>query len=189
MVQGDGPQVMGLAQEVRVSNSPSLEEAAWRIWAAQIEWTLTPGEGEKTVYLEFRDREGRVATGQARITLSEGVASLSPPATSTPPGTPPPLKVPSASPVRPEEGETMEGVTSTRPYSVGTEFSAGQPPSVSSRRPVPFYHWLAIRPEDALPWVCGLQTVAALLGFIIAARRQRPSPDHREGKGGQGKWR
>jgi hypothetical protein len=183
MVGGDGPEVMGLAQELRLSNLPSLEEATWQIWVPQVEWTLTAGEGVKTVYLEFRDREGRRATSQARITLVESGASLSPLATPLPPGVTPPPEIPGPGGV--EEGAV---VTSTWPYSVGTELPAGQPAIPTSRRPVPFYHWLTIRPEDAVPWACGLQVVAALLGFIIAARRQRPSPDHHEGGEGKRKW-
>lgn len=50
-------------------------------------------------------------------------------------------------------------------------------------QPVPITHWLAIRPQDALPWACGLQASAAVLGFIIAARRQRPSSKHGKGQG------
>jgi hypothetical protein len=182
MVQGDGPQVMGLAQEVRVSDSPSLEGAAWRVWAAQIEWELPPGEGIKTVTVEFRDREGRTATGQARITLVES-GPLAPLATPVPTGATPAPDVP-----RPSVVEGSGAVTSTRPVSAETDFPAAHPLVLVSRRPVPFYHWLTIRPENAVPWACGLQVVAALLGFIVAARRQRPSPDHHDGKGGKGKW-
>jgi hypothetical protein len=183
MVLGDGPQVMGLAQEMRVSNLPSLEDATWRIWAAQIEWELPPGEGVRTVYVEFRDREGRVATGQARITLVESGVSLSPLATSAPPGATPSPEIP-----RPGLAEEVGVVTSTRPVSVGTNLPAARPLIPSSRRSIPFYHWVTIRPEDAVPWACGLQAVAALLGFIVAARRQRPSPDDHEDMGGKGKW-
>ena len=50
-------------------------------------------------------------------------------------------------------------------------------------QPIPITHWLAIRPQDALPWACGLQAGAAVLGFIIAARRQRPSSKHDKGQG------
>ncbi len=186
MVQGDGPQVMGLAQEMRVSNLPSLEEAIWRVWAAQIEWELPSGEGVKTVYVEFRDREGRVATSQARITLVESGVSLSPLPTPAPPGaTPAPESRPS--PGQPGGAEAVGVVTSTQPVSVGTDLPAARPLLPSSRRAIPFYHWLTIRPEDALPWACGLQALAALLGFIVAARRQRPSPDEHESKGGRGK--
>jgi hypothetical protein len=175
MVGGDGPEVMGLAQEMRLSDLPSLEEATWRIWVPQVDWTLTAGEGVKTVYLEFRDREGRVATGEV---------PLPPRATSVPPGVTPIPEIP-----RPGGLEEGAVVASTWPYSVETDLPVGQPSIPSSRRPIPVYHWLTIRPQDAVPWACGLQAVAALLGFIVAARRQRPSPDHHEGKGGKRKWR
>ncbi len=188
MVQGDGPEVMGLAQEVRISNFPSLEEAAWQIWAAQIDWELPPGEGIKTVTVEFRDREGRTARGQARITLVETGVSLTPVATSVPPEVTPAPGIAGPSPGTPGDMEGVGVVTSTRPVSVETALPAAYPLIPASRRPIPFYHWLTIRPKDALPWACSLQAVAATLGFIVAARRQRPSPDRREGKGGKRKW-
>jgi hypothetical protein len=188
MVQGDGPQVMGLAQEVRVSNSPSVEETAWQVWAAQIDWELPPGEGIKTVTVEFRDREGRVATSQARITLVESGAPPGPMASPVPLEATPSPDIGQPSPGQPGGVEGVGAVTPTRPVSEVVDLPAAQPLVPASRRPIPFYHWLTIRPQDALPWACGLQAVAALLGFIVAARRHRPSPDRHEGNGGRRKW-
>jgi len=46
--------------------------------------------------------------------------------------------------------------------------------STPSARPVPIGRWLAFQPEDALPWACILQAIAALLSFVVVARRRRP---------------
>ena len=46
--------------------------------------------------------------------------------------------------------------------------------SAPSPRPVPIGRWLAFQPEDILPWACILQAIAALLGFVVVARRRRP---------------
>lgn len=45
--------------------------------------------------------------------------------------------------------------------------------STPSPRPVPIGRWLAFQPEDVLPWACILQAIAALLGFVVAARRRQ----------------
>ena len=176
MIYGDGPTVMGLANEVRVSNTPAFHDAVWQPWAPQIEWSLPPGEGLRTIYVEYRDQEGRTTSSQTSVTLTQALPSSS--ATGTPlPSRPPAASVPSPLPSQPIP-PTRSTVTPSAP----TALPYPQPAS-PMRKPVPFTHWLVIRPEDALPWVCGLQVIAALLGFFIAARRQQPASEHHKAKG------
>ncbi len=58
MLNGDGDNVIGLAREIRVSNLEEGAEVDWEPWTAAITWTLSSGEGVKTVQVEFRDLVG-----------------------------------------------------------------------------------------------------------------------------------
>lgn len=46
------------AQYIRVGESPTLSDAGWETFFSQRSWTLSPGPGTKTVYVQFRDRSG-----------------------------------------------------------------------------------------------------------------------------------
>jgi hypothetical protein len=56
--------------EVRYSSDPSFGAAAWEAYSATRAWTLSPGDGDKTVYYQVRDNAGVVSsTYSAEITL------------------------------------------------------------------------------------------------------------------------
>ena len=175
MINGDGPEVIGLATEVRVANGADF--TTWQPWEAEMAWVLPAGEGEKMVYVEFRDRDGRTTISQASIHLvgdslvptPQPTMGALPTASSSPPSTVPD---PGAT-VAPSIPPTSIVVYPTAAYSLTLYPHTSTPPH--SPRPIPITHWLTFRPEDVLPFACGLQAVAALLGFILVARRQRPS--------------
>lgn len=169
MVNGDGPEVIGLANTVRVSNDPNLEEAVWQPWSTQIAWRLPPGEGVQTVYVEYRDQEGRTTLSQVSIwLLAADTGSL--PATSTP------LAPPPAETIAPQSAATLPapadlaGITYPVP---GESADALAAVALGGPQPVPISRWLANPVQDLLPLACALQALAAFLGFVIAVRRQR----------------
>lgn len=46
------------AQYVRISNTSDISTANWESFFSQKNWTLEPGIGNKTVYVQFQDRSG-----------------------------------------------------------------------------------------------------------------------------------
>ena len=177
MINGDGPQVMGLAHEVRVSNSSAFSGSDWQPWFAETEWSLTPGEGVKSVYVEFRDQEGRMTTSQASINRVERAPVVATTLTTTAaPAAGRPTSAPLSLDLPPSPPASSDSTGSTPP-----PLQTGSP----AARPVPLTRWLTIRPGDALPWACGLQFVASLLGFFIAARRRQLPLEHGKGENGR----
>ena len=177
MIYGDGPQVMGLAHEVRVSNSSTFSDSDWQPWFAETEWRLTPGEGFKSVHVEFRDQEGRKATSQASINRVERAPAVT---TTLTPTAAAPAVHPTSAPLS-LDLPTSPPAVSDSAGSTPLPLQTGTPVA----RPVPLTQWLTIRPRDALPWACGLQFVASLLGFIIAARRRQLPREHGKGENGR----
>ena len=164
MVNGDGPEVIGLATEIRLANQPDLEASEWQAWVGEMSWTLAPGDGEKTVYVEFRDGEGRSATSQASIILGEMPAEE--PTVAAGDVTSAAVTPAATSPVATRPPVTLEPVTiapTATPVPTPTPFS----------RPVPIGRWLDLRPERIWPAVCGLQIIGVLLGILVIVRRQR----------------
>jgi hypothetical protein len=70
MPAGDGANIMGTATQVQISNGLDFTGATWQPFAKQIQWTLTAGDGLKTVYVKYRDARGRTATANDSITLN-----------------------------------------------------------------------------------------------------------------------
>lgn len=183
MIYGEGPEVIGLANAVRVSNLSDLSDASWQPWCTRVEWLLPLGEGVKTVYVEFRDQEGRTALSEASILLLE--ASI--PATVTALA---PAPVETIAPLQASTAASPADLTDTGPgiahpvTGEGAESLAAA--ASSSPRPVPISRWFASPAQDLLPLACALQALAAVLGFLIAVRRQRPSTAGREHRVDQG---
>lgn len=56
--------------QVRLANGTDPSGAAWQPIGFAMDWTLTPGDGEKVVSAQFSDSEGRVSSiALARVTL------------------------------------------------------------------------------------------------------------------------
>jgi len=49
---------------VRLSNTPDLTSRPWMAYSASKSWELEPGDGDKTVYAQFRDVSGATSLGQ-----------------------------------------------------------------------------------------------------------------------------
>ena len=47
--------------EMIIANSPSFEGSSWESYASSLGWTVTPGDGTKTVYVKFKDRAGQIS--------------------------------------------------------------------------------------------------------------------------------
>lgn len=59
---GNGLEAMGAAVEMMIANRPDFEGAGWEPYHAEKPWTLTEGEGWRSVYVKVRDAYGRVST-------------------------------------------------------------------------------------------------------------------------------
>lgn len=70
---GSGFTGLGASVEMLVSNDPDFAGAVWQPYQAEIDWSLTPGEGWKTVYVKTRDALGRTAIASDTIYLGSAV--------------------------------------------------------------------------------------------------------------------
>jgi uncharacterized protein YkwD len=61
---------------VQISEDPTFTGATWQPWSQTIPYTLSPGNGTKTVYVKFTDGSTEVISSDT-ITLSKAVPSLS----------------------------------------------------------------------------------------------------------------
>ncbi|MFO7631406.1 MAG: CAP domain-containing protein [Caldilinea sp.] len=61
---GQGPSV-----EMMISNDPDFVDAAWQPYSVETEWTLSEGDGWKTVYVKTRDALGRTVVASDSIYL------------------------------------------------------------------------------------------------------------------------
>ena len=61
--------------QMMISDSPDFSGAAWQIFSASLTWTLSPGDGSKTVYAKFKDHAGNEAATavSASILLASGI--------------------------------------------------------------------------------------------------------------------
>ncbi len=75
VVSGDGPSVIGHPTQVQISNDTSFENDKWVAYAAQLPWTLASGNGTQTVYVKYRDANGRTATANDSIVVGTAEAS------------------------------------------------------------------------------------------------------------------
>ena len=68
------------ATQMAIANTADFADTGWETYAASKAWTLTSGEGVKTVYVKFRDAAGTVSsTVSDTITLASGVAPTTTP--------------------------------------------------------------------------------------------------------------
>jgi hypothetical protein len=69
-LRADGPSPGFEAVEMRLMNGGGEPWTEWRKYATQVEWELSKGEGQKVVYLQFKDRAGNKSDSvKAAITL------------------------------------------------------------------------------------------------------------------------
>jgi cysteine-rich secretory family protein len=105
-VSGDGDGTIGKATQVEISSSSDFAGAQWQPFAAKFAWTLTSGDGTKTLYVKYRDARGRTVTSSDSINAELQLAQdLSP--------TPKPSPKPSSTSTRPRPTATRSLPTLT----------------------------------------------------------------------------
>ena len=62
------------ASKMMIANSADFAGAVWEDYATQKDWTLTAGNGEKTVYVKFKDNAGNVSDSVQDSILLEKVS-------------------------------------------------------------------------------------------------------------------
>ncbi|RKY65250.1 MAG: hypothetical protein DRP99_00525, partial [Candidatus Latescibacterota bacterium] len=61
---------------IKVSNDPSFEGATWEPLPVMKQWQLTPGDGEKVVYVKFQDSEGNESSTVSDRIILDTVAYI-----------------------------------------------------------------------------------------------------------------
>ncbi|CAG0946840.1 hypothetical protein ANRL1_03338 [Anaerolineae bacterium] len=74
---GDSAKVIGKPTEAQISNDADFAGATWQPFASQIKWTLSSGNGTKTVYVKYRDAKGRVTTASCSIVVGASNSAVS----------------------------------------------------------------------------------------------------------------
>ncbi|MCL4488557.1 MAG: CAP domain-containing protein [Chloroflexi bacterium] len=127
---GDGPSVVGHANQVLISNDPNFSGAQWQPFAPHIPWTLPAGGGLKTVYVKYRDSRGRTATASDAITVA---ASTLPSPIATQTYTPTPKKIATREP-----SPTSTSTPTRKPSPTSTKTPTRKPsPTRTRARPQP----------------------------------------------------
>ncbi|MBI2592548.1 MAG: peptidoglycan-binding protein [Candidatus Colwellbacteria bacterium] len=91
------------ATQMMISNVSDFKDAVWETYTTSKAWTLTSGDGVKTVYVRFRDASQNVSVAVTdTITLTTGVAAIpATPATPAVPGVTPAVPATPATPATP----------------------------------------------------------------------------------------
>ncbi|MDQ4075323.1 MAG: hypothetical protein M3220_03655, partial [Chloroflexota bacterium] len=66
---GGAEEIFTVPVEIRVAEAEQLEAAPWQPWTAEVELELSPGGGEKTVVIEYRDQQGQSVRASDTIFL------------------------------------------------------------------------------------------------------------------------
>lgn len=66
---GSGFTGLGASVEMMISNEPDFTDAVWQPYNAEVEWTLSAGDGWKNVYVKSRDALGRTVVASDSIYL------------------------------------------------------------------------------------------------------------------------
>lgn len=78
--------------QMQISNDSVFTGATWEAYATSKSWTLTSGNGAKTVYARFRDAAANTSvTASDMITLDSGAVVTPPPPSPVPPTPPAPV--------------------------------------------------------------------------------------------------
>jgi len=179
--EGEGLLSMGRAIEMRISNTPSFEGLAWRPWEPLVDWTLPSDAGPHLVYVQFRDAAGRTSAATDEIVLLGEEGSPTPPPTASPT----PTATPTATPT---PGETPSPTPPTPSPSPPPPLPTPRPSPTLPATAHPFPTWTPLPPTDdgetggtetLVGALCGLQTLAALLGLYAALRRVAPGGQER----------
>jgi len=86
------------ASQMMISNDASFTGATWETYTASKSWTLTSGNGVKTVYAKFKDAASNVSVAVSDTITYSTEISATVPVTTTPTATTPILNLPYANP-------------------------------------------------------------------------------------------
>ena len=156
MPNGDGPNTIGHATQLQISNAADFADAYWQTFAPQVPWTLSTGGGVKTVYVKYRDAAGRVATASDSIVyIAPTTATPRPMSTMT--STPRPTMTRTA---------TATATATTTP----TDTATPEPTQTETATPAPYLPTPTISPTPAVLEAADEQAMNpyALGGFGIA---------------------
>ncbi|HRT31073.1 MAG TPA: hypothetical protein P5211_01505, partial [Anaerolineae bacterium] len=175
---------IGQAIEVRLGETPNLEDAPWQPWEPLLPWVFsndTPGD--YAVYVEFRDGAGRTTISQDTIQLTApGEGEPLAPTVPHQEVTPPPEPTVEATTVPTDEPPVMETPVVTAPptpiptlaVATSTPAPTAEPLSTPALTPTPVAALVSERrPVDwPLVSVVLLQGIALLLGVATFLRRK-----------------
>jgi len=57
------------AEYMAISNTPDFKNVSWEPYSSTKQWTLLPGEGERTVYIKFKSSNGGVSSVVSKSVL------------------------------------------------------------------------------------------------------------------------
>ena len=193
---GEGANTIGQPVQVRVASDDSFTGTDWQPWAAEVPFQLLP-KAQQTVYVLYRDAQGRTVPVSINVTLTNVPAvptatstrtpTVTSPATLTPEATNTPRPTATLSPSRtpvPTVAGTEPAIpavtvaTPTGMLSTSPTVPIIAPPTRSRVTPRPrvTVTVVAAGPYDSPPRnlplaVCALQAVALALGALLIARR------------------
>jgi Cysteine-rich secretory protein family len=159
MPGGDGPNTIGSATQVQISNAADFAGAQWQPFTQQITWTLASGSGAKTVHVKYRDAKGRTATASNSIVLVVPTTSTPLPA-ATRTRTPRPTATPTVAPT-----STVTNTPTFEATETATAFPATSTPTASPT-PVVFEQQITPGANPAALGGLGLSVVLVLLGLV-----------------------
>jgi hypothetical protein len=151
-----------IVSQVRFSNDGVWDIEIWESPSTSKAWTLTSGDGTKTVYYQIKDNAGLTSSYSAAITL-QSTPSPSPTPTSTPTPTPTPTAAPTATPA-PTNPPSATSTPTPKPTASPT------PSPISTASPTPSSSPTASPTATPKPVSTdfSIEYVIALTGSILA---------------------
>ncbi len=187
------PTTIGQVTEIRLSEQPDFADAEWRAWEPLVPFTLSPGAGTKTVFVQMRDARGVVTLsadtidydplqpmsprptpvlsgletpGEPPLVLDETSEPLPTPMPATTPAPPTPVLMPTVPLVVPAVTPAVPNPQITLVLPTVTPMPTAPPPVSASASNLRWEDWL-------LPIFCIVQ--GAILALAVSAFvRARP---------------
>lgn len=105
--------------QMMISNNVNFTDAVWETYVTSKAWTLTSGNGTKTVYAKFRDSAGNTSTAVSdTITLSVAEEETATPETPETPETPATPETPITPSSEVLDGDIIQCKSSSNPFAV-----------------------------------------------------------------------
>lgn len=169
MPNGDGANTIGHPVQVEISNSADFANVKWQPYAAHVAWTLPPGNGTKTIFVKYRDAQGRTAVASDTILLNvpttptpspTRTATQTPRPTITATASPSPTNIPSETPTK---------TAAATPTSTSTVTATQTPTGAVASRLEPLSSIISVMANG--PIVVRAFGIVILLGVLVFAGR------------------